>query len=66
VDTEKMIEIKFYGWLIPALITLFCFGYALFIHKDESGMMSGLGNILLLVPAGIFSTIAWIVYATLK
>ncbi len=50
-------------WLIPTIITVLSFGYAIFIHDDGGGYFSGIGNLILMVPAGIISTIAWIIYA---
>lgn len=61
-----MINLTFGAWWIPTLITIVCFGYAIFIHNDGDGWFSGLGNMLLCVPAGIISTIAWIIYAIWK
>jgi len=52
-------------WVIPLLITIISFGYALFIHDDGGGYFSGIGNIVLMAPAGIISTIAWMIYAFL-
>jgi len=59
-------EITFPIWIIPTVITIGSFGYAFFGHDDGGSYMSGLGNALLMIPAGIISTIAWIIYAVLK
>jgi EamA domain-containing membrane protein RarD len=40
------------------IITIICFGYAIFVYDDGGGYFSGLGNMLMLVPAGIISTIS--------
>ena len=60
------ITLVFQVWWIPTIITIVCFGYAIFIHDDGGGMFSGLGNIMLCAVAGSISTVAWIVYAILK
>ena len=54
------------SWMIPLAITIASYFYALVVHKDEAGYFTGLGNLLMLVPASIISTIAWVIYALLK
>jgi len=61
-----MITIQFYGWMIPTVITIACFVYAIFIYDDGGGFMDGLGNLIMCVPASIISMIAWIIYAICK
>ena len=51
------------GWILPLTITAASYFYALVVHKDEGGYFSGLGNLLMLVPASIISAIAWMIYA---
>lgn len=59
-----MVTISFHGWMIPVLITVLSIGYALFIYDDgTSGYFSGIGNLLMLIPALFVSGIAWFVYA---
>ena len=52
-------------WMIPALITVLCIGYAA-IHDDGDGYLSGLGNLILMVPALALSLVAWIIGAILN
>lgn len=59
-------EISVPGWMVPTAITVLTCGYAIFIHRDSDGYMSGLGNIMLLVPALAVSMITWIIYAIIK
>ena len=62
-----MLHITIYAWMIPALITIICFGYAIFIFDDGgSSIGAGIGNLFLLVPASFISMCAWIVYAIYK
>lgn len=54
-------------WAIPAIVTIISIGWALFIYDDgSSGMLSGIGNIMMLIPALAISMISWIVFAFLK
>jgi hypothetical protein len=53
-------------WIIPTIITAISCGYALFVYDDEGGLMSGIGNIILLVPALFMSMIAWILWGIFK
>jgi len=57
--------IIFAAWWIPTIITIVCI-LAAILHNDGGGYFSGLGNILMLVPALGVSLIAWIVYAIFK
>lgn len=50
-------------WMIPAVITIGSIVWALFIVKPEQGVLGGLNNILMLIPALAISCVAWIVYA---
>lgn len=52
-------------WWIPLAITIVAVLMAL-LHDDGGGFMSGIGNMLLLIPALFVSLIAWIVAALLK
>ena len=58
--------ITFSWWWIPAAITVATCSWALFIHDDGGGYMSGLGNVLLLVPALLVSALAGAVAGFLK
>ena len=53
-------------WAIPTLVTVATCGYALFIHEDGGGAFSGIGNLMLLVPALLVSTLAWAIAGALK
>lgn len=54
-------------WIIPALITVLGIVWALCIHDDgTSGFLSGLGNLLMLIPVLGASLVAWIIAAVLK
>ncbi len=59
------ITITFGAWLIPTIITVVSCGYAIFGHDDGGGMLSGIGNIILLVPALFISLLAWILWGIL-
>jgi len=62
-----MITVSINSVVIPIMITLILFSYAIFIHNDEpSNYFSGIGNLLLLIPASIISLICWVVWAILK
>ena len=60
------LTITFGAWVIPTIITVSSVGYAIFGHDDGGGWLSGIGNLILLVPALGVSMISWIVYAVLK
>jgi hypothetical protein len=61
-----MMTITITWWMLPTIITLVSFGYVLFIHDDGGGYLSGLGNLLLLVPVSFVSMVAWIIAAFCK
>jgi len=63
-----MLTLSFPYWLIPTIITIGCYVYAIYIYDDKSGsgFMSGIGNIFMLIPASIISLISWIIYAVFK
>jgi len=47
---------------VPIIVTIILFGYSIFIHEDESSKyFSGIGNMLLLIPASIISMVCWII-----
>ena len=50
------------AWWIPTAITILSIIGALSVD-DGGGYLSGIGNIIMLVPAFGVSLIAWIVYA---
>ena len=63
-----MLTITFPYWLIPTIITIACYVYALYIYDDGSSgdYFRGMGNMFMLIPASIISLISWIVYAIFK
>ena len=58
--------VTFAWWWIPLAVTVASLVYPLFIHKDGSGYMAGLGNVLLLVPALFISALAWAIAGFFK
>ncbi len=61
-----MLTLTFPYWLIPTIITVVCYVYAIYIYDDGNGYLSGVGNLFMLIPASIISLISWIVYAIFK
>jgi hypothetical protein len=61
-----MITISFYSWMIPTAITLIGLFWAFFIVDDGGGMLSGISNIMALVPVLFISMIAWIIWGIFK
>lgn len=57
-----MITITFGSWMIPTAITLAGLFWAVFIVDDGTGYLSGIGNIIALVPVLAVSCVAWIVW----
>jgi hypothetical protein len=57
-----MITITFGSWLIPTAITLLTLLWAVFVVGDGEGYLSGLPNVIALIPALSASTIAWIIW----
>ncbi len=53
-------------WMLPTIVTILLCGYALFIYDDGGELFSGMGNIMLLVPALFISLICWVIAAILK
>lgn len=53
-------------WVIPTVILAAGTIYALFIHDDGGGYLSGIGNLLLLIPVLVVSLIAFIIAAVFK
>lgn len=53
-------------WWIPTLISCVALFWAIIVVDGGDGYMSGLNNILALVPALFVSCISWIVYAIFK
>ena len=53
-------------WVLPTIITLVLFIYALFIYNDGGGYLSGLGNLLLLIPASLISMVSWVIASFFK
>lgn len=54
------------AWWVPTLITVAGIAWALFWVDDGGGFLSGLDNLMALIPALAVSLVAWIVYAVLK
>jgi len=62
-----MLTVSFPYWLIPTIITIVGFVYAIYIYDNDSNdYFAGMGNIFLLVPVSIISMISWIIYAVFK
>jgi len=61
-----MLTLIFPYWLIPTIITIVCYVYALYIYDDNTEYGRGMDNLLMLIPAFIISLISWIVYAIFK
>ena len=57
--------ITIHWWIIPTFITVGGVIWAL-THKDTSSYLSGLGNLLLLIPVLGVSLIAWVIAAFYK
>jgi len=55
-----IIHISF--WIFPTLITIISLVWALFFVKGD-GYLSGLDNVLALVPALAISCFSWIIYS---
>jgi hypothetical protein len=61
------ITIHFQWWMIPTLITVLSFSWALFWpFEDGAGFLSGLANLFAFVPASVLSMISWIIAGVLK
>jgi hypothetical protein len=61
-----MITLHIYSWMIPTAITLIGLFWAFFIVDDGGGMLSGISNIMALVPVLFISMIAWIIWGIFK
>ena len=59
------LTITFGAWVIPAVITLISIVWAMWPDYGD-GMLAGIGNVILLVPALFVSMLSWIVYAIFK
>ena len=53
-------------WWIPTAITLAVLFWAVCIVDDGGGYLSGIGNVLAMVPALVVACIAWAVAGALK
>ena len=53
-------------WTIPTIITIASFGFAITYQSIHDCYFPNITNILLLIPAGFISLLAWIVYAVFK
>lgn len=60
-----MITITFSWWMLPTAITLISI-IAAFLYDDGGGYLSGITNIMLMVPALFISLISWIIFGVLK
>lgn len=57
----------FSWWWIPALITVSGLIWVFFIYDDGAhGYLSGIGNVLMLIPVLFISMLSWIIAAVLK
>jgi hypothetical protein len=65
VDTLKRIimTITLTWWMIPTMITILTMLAAWIFGQDNGGYLSGIGVLILLVPALLISITAWIVTA---
>lgn len=61
-----MITITLGIWIIPLIITILSICWALFYVDGGEGMLSGLANLLALIPALFISLIAWIIWGIFK
>jgi hypothetical protein len=52
--------------MIPTAITLIGLFWAFFIVDDGGGMLSGISNIMALVPVLFVSMVSWIVWGIFK
>lgn len=57
--------ITFAWWWIPLAVTIIACGAAM-LYDDGDGYLSGIGNLLLLVPALAVSALAWAIAGMLK
>lgn len=48
-------------WVVPLLVTVFCFWLAWFRTRHDSGFFSGVGLMFMLVPASLVSMLSWVV-----
>lgn len=61
-----MITLSFGSWLIPTIITIGAYVWAIWIYDDgTSGYLSGIGNMFMLIPASIISMLAWMIWGIL-
>lgn len=61
------LTLSFQWWMIPAVVTILAYCWALFWPFDNNnGLFAGLVNLVALVPASILSLVTWIVAGFLK
>jgi len=53
-------------WTIPTAITVASLFWAIYIVEGEDGYLSGLDNLLALIPALGISCLSWIAFAIFK
>lgn len=53
-------------WALPLLVTLLSIGGILFVTRNDTGMFSAIGSLILMVPALFVSMVAWIIGAMFK
>lgn len=54
------ITFTFAWWWLPTSITVFMSGYALFVFFSSRGVLSKLFSLLIVLPAILVSSFAWI------
>lgn len=59
------VSIAIAWWVVPTAVTLLSIAIAI-CWPDEGGWLSGLTNVLLLIPALFVSMVVWIIFAILK
>ncbi len=58
--------ITYAWWWVPTFITVIGLIWALVIVDDGGGWLSGMGNVLALVPTLFVSAVAWAIAGALK
>ena len=58
-----MMTITFAWWAIPTIVTVAGLYWAFFVIDDGGGSMSGLTNLLALIPVSVVSSIVWVIFA---
>ena len=53
-------------WTVPTLVTIVTFGYAIKFQSDYDDHSPNIVNVILLIPAGLISLLAWVIYTVFK